>query len=140
MVHGKSSHGSQARLSYVEFTNSGQQKVVGRYSIHFHMNGDVQNSYVKGCSVHHAFARVVALHAVSYLTVEWNVGYHVFGHNIFLEDGIETHNVIEYNLLVGSKKVSNMLQTDMTAADTVLILNLMFLILTVFGRPIRQIM
>lgn len=73
------------------------------------MNGDASDSYVKGCSVHHAYARVVALHAISYLRVTENVGYDVGGHNIFLEDGIETHNVIEYNLLISSRKVSNML-------------------------------
>lgn len=33
------------------------------------MNGDVSESYVKGNAVHHANARLVALHAISYLKV-----------------------------------------------------------------------
>jgi hypothetical protein len=61
---------------------------MGRYPIHFHMNGDVTESYVRGNSVHRSYARVTTLHAVSYLTVEYNVGYKAYGHNIFLEDGI----------------------------------------------------
>lgn len=116
MVHGKTSEGSVARLENIEFRYTGQPKIIGRYTIHFHMNGDASDSYVKGCAVHDAFARVVALHAISYLRVFWNIGYKVGGHNIFLEDGIETHNQIEHNLIIGAMKVTNMLQTDMTAA------------------------
>ena len=33
------------------------------------MNGDCSTSYVKGVSVYKSFARIVALHAVHYLTV-----------------------------------------------------------------------
>lgn len=58
------------------------------------MNGDVPDSYVKGNAVHDSFARVITLHAVNYLHVSHNVGYRVKGHNFFIEDGVETHNVI----------------------------------------------
>jgi len=34
-----------------------------------------------------------------------------------LEDGIETNNVIEYNLIISSRTSSIMLQTDMTVAS-----------------------
>ncbi len=44
------------------------------------------------------------------------MGFKCGGHNIFLEDGIETNNIIEYNLIVSAHQVTNMLQTDMTAA------------------------
>ena len=64
------------------------------------MNGDLSSSYMKGCTVHDAFSRLVTLHAVNYMTISWNIGYNIEGHNIFLEDGIETHNTIEYNLLI----------------------------------------
>ena len=81
------------------------------------MNGDVSNSYVRGNAVHHSFARVLTLHAVYYLTVEYNVGYRVTGHNIFLEDGIEQFNVIQYNLMISSISVFNMLQSDISVAS-----------------------
>lgn len=67
------------------------------------MNGDVRNSYAIGNSVHDSFARVTTIHGVSYLYYAWNVGYNAMGHNVFLEDGIETHNVIEYNCMIASK-------------------------------------
>lgn len=85
--------------------------------MHFHMNGDVSNSFIKGNAVHHSFARVLTIHAVYYLRVEYNVGYLVSGHNIFLEDGIEQYNLIQYNLMVSSLQVFNMLQTDISVAS-----------------------
>ena len=57
---------------------------MGRYCIHFHMAGDVADSYVLGNAVHHSFARVVTLHGVKFLTVSHNVGYYVKGHNFFV--------------------------------------------------------
>lgn len=115
-MHGKTNEGLRARISNIEVSNSGQPAIVGRYAIHFHMNGDSSHQYVKGCSIHHSNARMVALHAVSRMRVINNVGYKCGGHNIFLEDGVETHNIIDYNLIVSAFKVSNMLQTDMTSA------------------------
>jgi hypothetical protein len=52
------------------------------------MVGDASESYARGNAVHHSMARVITLHGVHYLTVEYNVGYHVQGHNYFVEDGI----------------------------------------------------
>ena len=66
------------------------------------MNGDIPDSFVKGNAVHHSFARVITIHAIHYLHISYNVGYRVSGHNFFIEDGIETQNVIEYNLAIGS--------------------------------------
>jgi len=73
------------------------------------MNGDGSDCYVDGVSVHDAFARMVALHAISDMTIKNSVGYNVRGHNIFLEDGIEIDNVIEGNLIVGPVSAWNML-------------------------------
>ncbi len=56
--------------------------------MHFHMNGDVVNSYAVGNAVHQSFARIITIHGVRYLRVADNVGYRVKGHNFFIEDGI----------------------------------------------------
>ena len=81
------------------------------------MAGNVPESYVRGIAVHHSFARVLTLHGTHYLLVEKNVGYHVEGHNIFIEDGIETHNVIQDNLLMSSIVSFTLLQSDVTVAS-----------------------
>jgi len=81
------------------------------------MNGEVPTSYVRGNAVHDSFARVVTIHGVYFLTVELNVGFLVKGHNFFVEDGIETKNVIRYNLAISSLQCTNMLQTDTSVAS-----------------------
>lgn len=58
------------------------------------MNGDMSGNYVRGISAHDTFARIITLHAVSYMLLEWNVGFRARGHNIFFEDGVETNNVV----------------------------------------------
>ncbi|KAL4484574.1 hypothetical protein ABPG74_019751 [Tetrahymena malaccensis] len=112
-------HGSQtsARIRFAEFRHTGQPAIIGRYPIHFHMVGDVSGSIVEGNAVHDSFARVLTIHATHYLHVKNNVGFNCAGHNIFLEDGIETNNIIEQNLILGTKQVWSMLQSDITAAS-----------------------
>jgi hypothetical protein len=62
-------------------------------------------------------ARILTIHGVHSLTVEKNVGYNVHGHNFFLEDGIETNNIIQYNLAIKSMESNMMLQTDTSTAS-----------------------
>jgi hypothetical protein len=49
--------------------------------------------------------------------MEWNVGFRAKGHNIFLEDGVETHNIVQYNLMISSLTSNIMLQTDITVSS-----------------------
>jgi len=88
------------RIEHVEFTYSGQAFRLGRYAIHFHLNGRMHGSYVRGCSVHRSFNRAVNVHGTHNLLVEHNVLYDIMGGAFFLEDGIETGNTFQYNLAV----------------------------------------
>ena len=45
-----------------------------------------------------------------------NVGYFIYGHAIFIEDGSETHNIIEDNLVIKTIQVWTLIVTDVTAA------------------------
>lgn len=76
MIHGHSTHGAKGRVEYAEFTLVGQPRIIGRYPIHFHMNGDASASYAIGNAVHRSFARVTTIHAISHLTYKYNVGFH----------------------------------------------------------------
>ena len=69
MLAGSAENGLVAHIAYSEFFNCGQPRIIGRYCIHFHMNGDVSGSFVRGNAVHDSMARVVTLHGVHYLTV-----------------------------------------------------------------------
>ena len=104
------------RIEYIEVTQAGQAYRLGRYPIHFHLNGDVSDSYVRGCGIHDTFNRAVTIHGVHYLLVEKNVAYNIKGHAFFLEDGIEIGNVVQYNLAVFVKASSSLLNVDITPA------------------------
>ena len=104
------------RIEYVEVTHAGQAFKLGRYPIHFHLNGDVSGSYVRGCGIHHTFNRAVTIHAVNNLLVEKNVAYNVMGHAYFLEDGVEVGNIIQDNLGVFVRGSSSLLNVDVTPA------------------------
>ena len=45
-----------------------------------------------------------------------NVGYNIFGHGYFIEDGSETQNTITENLGIGNKQIWTLIDTDVTAA------------------------
>lgn len=67
---------SSVHLSHVELKNMGQQSENGRYPIHFHMCGDVDQrggyrepAYVDGLSIHHSFSRCLTIHATNGLLV-----------------------------------------------------------------------
>lgn len=90
-----------ARVAGVELHRVGQTNVLGRYPMHFHLMGDLGDSsraYLRDSSVHRSYYRCVSIHGTHRAAVSQNVAYDVTGHCYYLEDGVETHNVIEYNL------------------------------------------
>ncbi|XP_035675909.1 cell surface hyaluronidase-like [Branchiostoma floridae] len=104
-------------LSGIEFTRMGQQ-ILGRYPVHFHMTGDVDEkgcysrpTYVRELSIHHCFSRCVTIHGTHGLLVQDTVGYETLGHCYFLEDGAEQRNVLDHNLGM-STRYGTQLPTD----------------------------
>lgn len=110
-------HEAQARISYTEVTFAGQAFRLGRYPIHFHLNGDMSTSYVRGCGIHKTFNRAVNIHGTHNTLVEKTVIYNIMGGAFFLEDGIETGNTIQYNLAVFVRESSSLLNDDITPAS-----------------------
>ncbi|XP_066939677.1 fibrocystin-L-like [Macrobrachium rosenbergii] len=119
MIFGKSKdyglvHG---RIEYVEVTEAGQAFQLGRYPLHFHLVGNVNSSYVRGCAIHRTYNRAVTIHAADYLTVERNVAFDNMGHAIFTEDGNEMHNIIQYNLAIYTRTSASLLNVDVTPSS-----------------------
>ncbi|KAL3886657.1 hypothetical protein ACJMK2_026637 [Sinanodonta woodiana] len=106
-----------ARIENVEVTFAGQEFRLGRYPIHFHLNGDMSSSYVRGCGIHHTFNRAVNLHGVHNTLVEQTVIYNIKGGAFFLEDGIETGNTFQYNLALFVRSSTSLLNDDITPAS-----------------------
>ncbi|XP_067676837.1 fibrocystin-L-like isoform X2 [Haliotis asinina] len=106
-----------ARISFTEVTNAGQAFRLGRYAIHFHLNGDMSQSYVRSCSIHKSNNRAVNIHGSHNTYVEHNVVYDVKGGSLFLEDGIETGNFFRWNLVLFVRASSSLLNDDITPAS-----------------------
>ena len=103
-------------IEHVEITYAGQAFRIGRYPIHFHINGNMNGSYVRGCAIHHTFNRAVNIHHTHNVLVENNVVYDVMGGALFLEDSIEYGNIFQYNLAVFVRSSSSLLNDDITPA------------------------
>lgn len=81
------------------------------------MIGAVHKSYVRRVSVHTGFNRAFTIHGTHYLKLLENVAYNVKGHNVFIEDAIESHNYIYRNLVIGTIKSMSLLNTDQSPAS-----------------------
>ena len=91
--------GGVARVEGAELTRMGQQNILRRYPIHYHMLGESgASSYLKDTSIHHTFNRCVTVHGTNRLTLTGNVCHDHLGHGYFFEDGAEVDNLVEGNL------------------------------------------
>jgi cell migration-inducing and hyaluronan-binding protein len=95
--------GSQMTVSGVELNRMGQHLTLARYPIHWHVNGDGKDQYVRNASIHDTYNRCVTVHGTDNLRVENNVTFNTVGHCFFLEDGIETGNYYVSNLGIQTK-------------------------------------
>ena len=80
------------------------------------MIGAVYNSYVEGVSIHQSNNRAITMHGVHHLRVLNNVIYKTKGHNIFIEDAVETNNYCKDNLIISVTRSWSILNTDQTPA------------------------
>jgi hypothetical protein len=117
MLHEGTKNHVIGRFENVELFHVGQFAKLGRYPIHFHMAGNIADSYIRKCAIHQTFNRGITIHGVHQLRVQNNVIYDTLGHTIFLEDGGETQNVIEYNLIILTKQTFSLLVIDSTPAS-----------------------
>jgi len=97
------------KLSGIELYNMGQSGIMGRYSVHFHLEGDMSGRgfYVRDSSIRQSFQRCVAIHDSNGILVENNVAFDVYGHCYFLEDGGERANTFDHNLGIKVKSVDS---------------------------------
>ncbi|CAG9461071.1 unnamed protein product [Pedinophyceae sp. YPF-701] len=106
---------SPLNILNVEVRNAGQAFRLGRYPIHFHLQGST-NSTIRGNSIHHTFNRALTVHGSHGAIVENNVAFNNMGHAFFLEDGIEVDNVFRNNLGMLTRRSHSLLNTDTTPA------------------------
>ncbi|KAK3262755.1 hypothetical protein CYMTET_28401, partial [Cymbomonas tetramitiformis] len=107
---------ADAQLHHVELNFMGQAFQMGRYAVHFHKSIDMTGSQMTNCVVHRSFNRVLTIHATDHLLVQNNVGYDIMGNAIFLEEGGETENRIERNLVIRNVNSLSLQSEDAVAS------------------------
>ncbi|MEO1308248.1 MAG: G8 domain-containing protein, partial [Pseudomonadota bacterium] len=94
--------GASQHLSGVEFFRMGQEDILGRYPVHWHLLGDAAGQYAEGISVHHSYQKGTTIHGSSNIRLEDSVIFDHVGHGVFLEDGSELGTQIIGNLVFGT--------------------------------------
>ncbi len=93
--------GSTVRLQNIEVTGLGQQGMLGRYPVHWHLNQDTSSgSFIQNSSIHDTFQRGVVIHQSNGVKADNNVIFNLPGHAVFLEDGVERNNILTNNLVM----------------------------------------
>ena len=104
------------RISNIEVTNCGQAFRLGRYAIHFHLNGNMNGSYVKNSAIHKSNNRAINVHGTHNVVLDGNTVYDIMGGAFFLEDGVENGNIIQNNLAIFVKQSTSLQNDDITPA------------------------
>jgi len=86
------------KIEGIELKGMGQQGVLGRYPLHFHMSENVPGSYVAKNTVRDSHQRCYVIHGSHNITMYENIAYNTFGHCFMVEDGFEQDNIFERNL------------------------------------------
>ncbi len=92
--------GAKGYADNIELFRMGQQFHIGRYPFHWHLCGNVSGQYLKNASIHHTYNRATVIHGTQNALLEDNMVFHIWGSAIFLEDAVETGNVIKRNLVM----------------------------------------
>jgi hypothetical protein len=94
---------SKMFVDSVEFNRMGQNLMLARYPIHWHLIGDAKGQYIRNAAIHDTYNRCVTVHGTNDLRIENNVTYNAVGHCFFLEDGAEHGNQFVHNLAIQIK-------------------------------------
>jgi hypothetical protein len=111
---------SSLQMDGVELRRMGQQGIVGRYPIHWHLLsyatdgsflGDAFNHFVRNSTVADSKHRCMVIHGTNGVNLSNNICYNIKGHAIFLEDAVEQRNIIEGNLVMKVRSPIDSLST-----------------------------
>ena len=104
-----SAHEGYAEIANVRVEKCGQRGVEGKYCLHFHHKMDCKNDentkYGSNCiyrnnAIEASQQRGLIVHSTHNAIVESNVFYDVRGANLYLEDGNEMLNKVNYNVAI----------------------------------------
>ena len=94
--------GAEQYISGAEYYRMGQEGIVGRYALHYHLLDDAEGQYIKNVSVHDTYNKGITVHGTSNTVISENVIFNTSGHSLFFEDGSESGHQIIDNLIFGT--------------------------------------
>ena len=89
---------SVGRFSGVEFRRMGQFNRPGRYPLHWHGNGDADDSLVVGCLVHQSYQRGIVTVGSRRVRIRGNVVVKPYGHGYIVESEDRSPQLLTTNL------------------------------------------
>jgi hypothetical protein len=90
--------GSSLAIEYTRFEKCGQRGILGKYCSHFHVNKNCTDCRLVGNAFEYGHHRGTTVHGTHLATVEHNVYNDIRGATIYIEDGNEMYNRINYNV------------------------------------------
>ncbi len=93
-------HGGLSRIQNTRIEKCGQRGVEGKYCLHFHKMEDCPGCLYKNNAIENSHQRGIIIHGTHGSTVEDNVLYNVRGAGIYIEDGNEMFNYVNYNVII----------------------------------------
>jgi hypothetical protein len=112
------------RINNVKVEKCGQRGILARYCMHFHEAGKCEGCVAHGNVVENSHQRGIVIHGTHITEVSNNVLYDVRGAGIYLEDGNELYNNVQYNVNICPWEFTGLMQgctlpgTDNREADT----------------------
>lgn len=88
------------RISNTRIEKCGQRGIMGKYCLHFHELEDCPDCLLSGNAIESSQQRGIVIHNTHRSLVERNVLWNVRGSGIYIEDGNEMYNSIEYNVII----------------------------------------
>jgi hypothetical protein len=118
--------GSVLSIQYTRIEKCGQRGILGKYCTHFHMVKNCTDCRLVGNAIEYGQHRGTTIHGSHLTTVEENVYNDIRGATIYIEDGNEMYNRVNYNVGVcpwpknGNKYGCTIPGTNNGQADTTL--------------------
>lgn len=89
---------SVGRFSAVEFRRMGQFNRPGRYPLHWHDNGEAEDSFVIGCLVQQSYQRGIVTAGSRHVRISGNVVVKPYGHGYIVEREDDSPQLLTTNL------------------------------------------
>mmetsp|Transcript_7462 Transcript_7462/g.10983 ORF Transcript_7462/g.10983 Transcript_7462/m.10983 type:complete len:1688 (-) Transcript_7462:558-5621(-) len=99
-LHTIHSMGGISSIQHTRIEKCGQRGVEGKYCLHFHLMQSCPECLFKGNAIEYGHQRGIIVHGTHLSTLEDNVINDVRGAGIYIEDGNEMYNNLNYNVIV----------------------------------------